>query len=215
MPIGTPPGKSLLTRSIVVAVALGGSFRGRFRRLVMPGPTSGRPGARPPVEPNVTRQFTMSNPFRGHLKTKQILIIQKNNRPTVRGGRPGPADRGQGCGFDDAVQQDHAVQWEYDSLSKPRLLHQRHAFSYRRRKHRRPYRQGDAGANLSQDVPPLRWDVPPDIEKVGRPSHPPLKVWDRRLRTSRFKFTVTVAPACPLRLLFFGKHISITSPLRR
>ena len=37
-----------------------------------------------------------------------------------------------------------------------------------------------SGVNLSQDVPPLRWDVPPDIEKVGRPSpgHPPLKVWD-------------------------------------
>jgi hypothetical protein len=35
-----------------------------------------------------------------------------------------------------------------------------------------------AGVNLSQDVPPLRWDVPPEIEKVGRPSHPSLKTWD-------------------------------------
>ena len=34
-----------------------------------------------------------------------------------------------------------------------------------------------AGASLSQDVPPLRWDVPPDIEKAGRPSHPSSKVW--------------------------------------
>jgi hypothetical protein len=72
---------------------------------------------------------------------------------------------------------------------------------------------GWSGANLSQDVPPLRWDVPPDIEKVGRPSHPPLKVWDRRLRTSRFKFTVTVAPACPLRLTLLLLRYRVTSPL--
>ena len=51
-----------------------------------------------------------------------------------------------------------------------------------------------AGANLSQagrkSVPgrptrgPLRWDVPPDIGTLGRPSHPPQKVWDSNIVTS-------------------------------
>jgi hypothetical protein len=35
-----------------------------------------------------------------------------------------------------------------------------------------------SGVNLSQDVPPFCWDVPPEIENVGRPSHPPSKVRD-------------------------------------
>ena len=35
-----------------------------------------------------------------------------------------------------------------------------------------------AGVNLSQDVPPFCWDVPPEIENVGRPSHPPSNIRD-------------------------------------